>query len=430
MRLFGHGEKKMMKSIKKLVLMPLVFTLILMGASTFSSNRAYAFCCSCVCNGCVVPSHVATQAHITNRFTRHQNWMLGTFWYDNVLPAMMFMTNQLSAVAMQQVQIIGAFMDAKMQMETQQLLQKLQAEAHKDYHPSEELCSIGTGVRSLASSERMAEMTSAVMSKRMIDRHMRNENTVTADPAKDLESRIEQFANRYCNERDNNGSFDDTNFCNNATNEEFHNKDIDYTRTIDIPLTLDVNYLAGNGAAGTITDDETDIMAMSTNLFGHQVLSGTIELGPNSSSDDKDDFLDYRALLAKRSVAQNSYNTIVGLKSSGSGIGTAELQAILTELGIPNTEVTEILGANPSYYAQMELLTKKVFQNPSFYINLYDKPANVSRKGVALQALQLMLMNDTFNSNLRTEMILAVALENELQDRQEGIQGRSGSTTD
>ena len=185
--------------------------------------------------------------------------------------------------------------------------------------------------------------------------------------------------------------------------------------------------MAGN--PGAATDDEVDVMAMSTNLFGHNVLSGTIELGPDSSTDDKDDFMDYRSLMAKRSVAQNSFNSIVGLKSSGSGIGTPELQAILTELGIPATEATEILGENPSYYAQMELLTKKVFQNPSFYINLYDKPANVNRKAVALQALQLMLLNDTFNSNLRTEMILAVALENELEKRQEGIQGRLGSTS-
>lgn len=414
---------------RKWFIIPLVLSVLFVGTMSITPKKAYAFCCTCVCNGCVYPAHRATQAHITQRFEAHQNWMLGTFWYDNVLPAMMFMTNQLSAVAMQQVQIIGAFMDAKMQMETQQLLQKLQAEAHKDYHPSEELCSIGTGVRSLAASERKSEMTSVVMSKRMIDRHMRNQNTVTADPAKDLESRIEQFANRYCNERDNNATFQASNFCNDATNPEFHNKDIDFTRTIDIPLTLDVDFTAGNGATATPTPDEIDVMAMSTNLFGTQVLSGTLELGPNSDSDDKDDFIDYRALLAKRSVAQNSFNTIVGMKSSGSGIGTAQLEAILTELGIPPAEVTEILGANPSYYAQMELLTKKVFQNPAFYVNLYDKPANVDRKAVALQALQLMLLNDTYNSNLRTEMILAVALENELMARQEGIQGRAGSSS-
>lgn len=417
------------------ILMPIMALFLFMGTMTVTPNKAYAICCTCVCN-CVNAAHTRTQQHITNRFEQHQDWMLATFWYDNVLPAMMMMTNQLSAVAMQQVQIIGAFMDAKMQLETQQLLQKLQAEAHKDYHPSEELCSIGTGVRSLAASERMGELTSAVLSKRMIDRHMRNENTVAADPSKDLESRLDQFANRYCNQRDNNGSFVLSGFCAGATDPEPHNKDIDFTRTIDLPLTLDVNFATGNdttvqcpgGPPGT-TCDEMDVMAMATNLFGNQILSGTIDIGPDTSNDDKDDFLDYRALLAKRSVAQNSFNTIVGLKSAGSGIGTTELNAILEELGIPPAEVTEILGANPSYYAQMELLTKKVFQNPSFYINLYDKPANVNRKGVALQALQLMLLNDTFNSNLRTEMILAVALENELDKRQEGIQGRSGSST-
>ncbi len=433
MTLFGYGEKKMKHKIRTLILMPLMVLLLFMGTITALPNKAHAICCTCVC-ACVATAHAATQNHISRSFDSHEDWMLATFWYDNVLPAMMMMTNQLSAVAMQQVQIIGAFMDAKMQLETQQLLQKLQAEAHKDYHPSEELCSIGTSVRSLAASERMGELTSAVLSKRMIDRHMRNENTVAADPSKDLEARLEQFANRFCNKRDNNGTFAVSGFCNGATNPEFHNKDIDFTRTIDIPLTLDVNFAEGNnnnqqcalGAKGA-TCDEIDVMAMATNLFGNDILTGTIDIGPDTANDDKDDFIDYRALLAKRSVAQNSFNTIVGMKSAGSGIGTTELKAILEELGIPNSEADEILGDNPSYYAQMELLTKKVFQNPSFYINLYDKPANVSRKGVALQALQLMLLNDTYNSNLRTEMILAVALENELDKRQEGIQGRMGS---
>ncbi len=425
--LVNYGEGTMIKINFKLrqVVMTAFIALTLCLAMAPNKAQASGFCCSCACN-CVQAAHTDTKNHISQSFADHHTWMIDSFWYENVLPAMMMMTNQLSAVAMQQVQIIGSFMDAQMQMETQQLLQKLQAEAHKDYHPSEELCSIGSGVRSLAASERKAEMTASVMSRRSIDRLMRNATTVAADPARDFQARIEQFSNRYCNERDNNNAFAESGFCDDATNPLFHNKDIDFTRTIDIPLTLNVDFLNGNGANGAPTDDEIDVLAMSNNLFGHEVFSKTLNLSNLSNQDDTDDFLDYRALLAKRSVAQNSFNTIIGLKSAGSGIGTDELKAILLELGVPDSEATGILGNNPSYYAQMELLTKKVFQNPSFYINLYDKPANVNRKAVALQALQLMLLNDTFNSNLRTEMIMAVALENELAQRQEGIQNRAG----
>ncbi|MCB9963430.1 MAG: hypothetical protein H6855_05765 [Rhodospirillales bacterium] len=422
MKLSGYGVTPM-KYHHKPLLLGLVFTVTLMTLSLLTIPKpAYAMCCSCVCNKCVEPAHDRTRTHVSDTIANHQTWMLDSLWYENVLPAMMKMANQLSAVAMQQVQIIGTFMDAEMQMQTQQLLQKLQAEAHKDYQPSEELCSIGTGVRSLASSERMGELTSLVMSKRTIDRQMRNQNTLAADPAKDAVARINQFANRYCNKKDNNEGFGK--LCDGATKPEFHNKDVDFTRTIDVPLTLDVNFATGNtGAGAKATDDEQDVLAMATNLFANKIMTGNLNID-GQRAPDRERFLDYRAVMAKRSVAQNTFNTLIGMKSAGSGIGTTELNAILEELGVPAAQVTQILGNNPSYYAQMELLTKKIFQNPSFYINLYDKPANVNRKAVALQALQLMLLNDTFNSQMRTELIMALALESELMKAQEGIQGR------
>jgi hypothetical protein len=49
----------------------------------------------------------------------------------------MAMTEQLSAVAMQQMEIIGTFLDAKQQLETQRLFQEMAAQAQKDYTPSE-----------------------------------------------------------------------------------------------------------------------------------------------------------------------------------------------------------------------------------------------------------------------------------------------------
>jgi hypothetical protein len=76
----------------------------------------------------------------------------------------------------------------------------------------------------------------------------------------------------------------------------------------------------------------------------------------------------------------------------------------------------------PSYYAQMEVLTKKIYQNPDFYTNLYDKPANVERKEVAMQAIGLMQKFDLFKSYLRTEASLSVLLETSIQDLQDKVQ--------
>ncbi len=98
------------------------------------------------------------------------------------------------------------------------------------------------------------------------------------------------------------------------------------------------------------------------------------------------------------------------------------LGAILVELGIPEEEIAEYLGdpanepeAYPSYYAQLELLAKKIYQNPDFYANLYDKPANVARKSVALKAIDLMLDRAIYESQLRQEMSMSVLLSSRLR---------------
>jgi hypothetical protein len=235
------------------------------------ASPALAACCSCACN-CVQTENENTRIHVTEQFQSHQGWLIDVFWYDNVLPAMMRMTTQLSAVAMQQVMIIGTFMDAKMQMETQQLLQELQAKAHKDYHPSEGLCSLGTGVRSLASSERKGELNSLVLSQRMIDRHMRNEHTVAADPSNDVKARLDQYKATYCNPTDNGGALE--NFCPTAANPDRINADINYAQTIAVPLTLEMDFSAGTAPVET----EQDVLAVANNLFGSEVLTTNFNL--------------------------------------------------------------------------------------------------------------------------------------------------------
>ena len=219
------------------------------------------------------------------------------------------------------------------------------------------------------------------------------------------------------------------------------NKDIDYHRTIVQPWTLNVNFTEGTDP----TADEEDVLAMAVNLYSREVFKRpqSKDLMPppeesGSLTTLQEAYMDARAVLAKRSVAENSYNALVGMKSSGTAGSRDFLQAILAELGIEDTtenvqradsdspsEVTKLdalLGQNPSYYAQMEVLTKKIYQNPDFYTNLYDTPANVSRKGVAIQAIGLMQKFDLLKSFLRNEANQSVLLELAIIDLQKEIE--------
>ena len=357
---------------------------------------------------------------ITEQMKCQQIWLLEDFFVKFVLPAMQMMTEQLVTVGMQQTMIIGAFFDAQIQLDTQRLLQEKTAEAHKDYHPSVGMCAIGSNTKSLAASNRNATYTTHVLSQRSQDRQLSNAPFASAEgPKYDRQSRLEQYKTRYCNIKDNNYGLEE--LCGAGGPNEFVNKDINYTRTIDNVSTLNVDFVDTD-----TSDDELDVIAMANYLYSHDVFKKPSK-DQLKNPKNQDEYLDMRSVIAKRSVAENSFNTIVGLKSSGTELAEETemtMSKVMEAFEVPEDEVPFFIGERPSYYAQMEVLAQRMYQQPEFYTNLYDKPANVARKEVAMQAIELMLDRDSYKSELRTEAMLAVLLELEIDKLQSGIQDR------
>ena len=423
-----------------------VFTVLFI--LTAPIKPAYAACCPPVtkctqCPGC--PAHVGTcykfckcvsdaetgkpsdplttMGHITDEFNKQRKWIVEKFFKDDkekdhvgLLGAMQLMTSQLVTIGMWQVNVIGTFFDAKHQLETQQIFQHMTAMAHKDYHPSEELCNVGSSSKSLYASSRNTDLTAAAISKRSVDRQLMGKGTlgVTGGDS-DKASRLMQFKTKYCNKKDNSGELDL--LCKNAGNDpKLFNRDVSYTSTIDSPLTLKLDF---SDKDTENSEDEQAFFAMTANLFAHDLFP---PISANALEDDKGetkfeaakDYMDARALIAKRSVASNSIAAIAALKSAGEKEVKPFIYALMKELSgdkMSDTDIKEYLGENPSYYAQMEVLAKKLYQTPNFYSGLYDKPANVMRQDVALQAATLMQKRDLYRSYLRSEMILAVMLD-------------------
>lgn len=380
------------------------------------------------------------QRHVESEFTAHRLWFVHILWEDNLLPAMMLMAEQLSAVAMQQTQIVGSFLDASHQMETQQTLRTLNARAHKDYHPSIGMCEFGTAVKSLAASERKGELDTFAMSQRIQDRALKHSYTSSATgDALDKATRLQQFKEKFCDPADNNNGMqficaDSTrldanrNQITGAAKNERMNKDIDYARTFEWPWTLAVDF-----SDSTVTNHEEEILALASNLYGHKVFSNIPSTALEDIANDQEDitfmqmqYQNARAILAKRSVAENSFSAITAMKAEGTGGSREYLIEVLKELGLDADEAEKLLAndgdLDPSYYAQMEILTKKALQNPDFYTNLYDTPTNVTRKGVAIQAIGLMQKFDLFKSYLRNEAALSVLLELAVQELQDDIE--------
>lgn len=388
----------------------------------------------------IAEQHLETIEHFMAEFDAWEPWLIEVFFDDHFLPALMYMTNQIVATAMHQVFIIGTFFDAKHQLEVQDLFRKKLIEAHRDYHPSTGMCILGTNMRSLTDAARRTDVTAHILGQRSLERQMGARDVGAAEgPHTDKKGRLEQFRTRYCSIHDNSGNMDA--ICpGGSAPANTVNKDVNFMNTVDRALTLQLDF-----TDDIMSEDEQDVMALASNLYAHDVFyripESTFIFGSRETSPYRDEILDIRSIVAKRSVAENSFNRIVALRSMGSpadargttnSVETAEYMTILLqELGIPEADIPQLLGGvddgepvRPSYYAQMDLLTKKVLQNPSFFVDLYDKPANVERKSTTLQAIKNMQDFDTLESVLRTEAMLAILLETKLMDAQEAVQNK------
>lgn len=420
-------------------LIMLVFLVSMASTLTIKPKKAEAVCCSscCYCLSTLptdfqewISNWIDINAHIFANLLIHQEvWFDTVFWQQYMLPAFVQMGVQLSAVGMQQIMAVGQFIDAKEQLETQRLLQELRAEAHKDYHPSVGMCEFGTRIKSLMASERKGEMNSLLLSERSLDRYLGNKSTGAALGQKDdIIIRLNAFQTNFCDPFDNNHGLslacpDNAPAANpNAAKKNRFNKDIDYQKTLENPWTVDFDLTAG----GVPSEGDEEILALSNNLYGFNSFNGgnhkSLQNTARDISDIQKAYLNMRAVVAKTKVAENSFNAIVALKGEGTDGSKEFIEAYITELGISAAEADELLGENPSYYAQMEVLTKKAYQSPVFYTNLYDKPVNVARKDVAMQAIGLIQKFDLLKSYLRTEASLSILLELSVEQLQREVE--------
>lgn len=432
------GKRKNVRFFILALLVGLFFTTATVTV-TMQPEPAEAICCSDCCM-CLITALIADTVgwvqnwiminlHIFITLILHQLlWFDWTFWQQYMLPAFQMMGNQLSSVGMQQVMAIGMFFDAKNQLETQRLQQELQARAHKDYHPSEGMCEFGSRIQSLASSERQAEMNALLMSERTTDRYFGAQSTFSAQGTKkDVIVRLRAFRDVYCDPSSNDGNLDVICPDNTTTTQNERrrlNRDIDYHRVIENPWTLEFSLIDD---PHNPSDLDEDIIALSDNLYGYDSFARIdpekLRNNPEKNiSEIQEAYLSMRAVVAKTKVAENSFNALVSMKSAGTEGSREFIEAYLQELGVPDDEIDAFLGENPSYYAQMEILTKKAYQTPMFYTNLYDKPANIDRKEVALQAISLIQKFDLWKSYLRTEASLSILLELTVENLQREVE--------
>lgn len=343
---------------------------------------------------------------------------------DWVVGSLMLMAEQFTVNMMAQVQAIGMFLDAKHQLETQRLFQEKMAEAHRDYHPSEQMCTFGTFARDLGSTDRESDVTRLAFANEILQRDIGAGNSKGATAGSDSISRVSQFLRRFCNPQDNGSGL--AMACIYNAPADMVNADINYTKTLDLPLSLEIN-----PDDGEVSQHEETVFALIDNLFAHDPMpklpTGSAEplSAPAEALKVQHHYMNVRSIVAIRGIIRNSMANIVAMKTESpltdDQTNAAYMRSLLVDLGLTPDEITEFLGTRPSYYAQMEFLTKKIYQNPTFYTNLYDKPANVKRIRAAMRAIKLMQERDIHDALLRREMLLSLMLELRLREQADKV---------
>jgi hypothetical protein len=422
------------------------------------------------------------------RLGKHEDWLIREMFKHRVLPALQMMTEQLVGVMMNQMLITGAFFDAKNQLETELLLQEMKAAAYRDYQPSVTICEFGTAARSLAASSRMSKIGAYALNRQYILRHLGYaSNNAGQGPDTDRggndgppSGRLGEFRQRFCDFHDSNRIPDQANtglfFCDSlknmgaetsATTNGFANRDIDFGRTVMMSRTINSDLT--DSSLDPFATDNAAVIAMSANLYGHDVFKRDKSVLRYLNTNDE--LIDARAIVAKRAVAQASFNDIISLKMRGSDApkanpadpgGTSQegssvetgsfLKNVMRQLGGPadawdsaakqggandsdsiDRYMTGMTGTKDytpakqmSYFEEMEFMAKKLYQRPEFYTNLYTNPQNLKRQSVAMQAVGLMLDRNMYESHLRSEMLLSMILELKLRPMQDRVQDNLG----
>jgi hypothetical protein len=399
------------------IIRPPVYT-----SSTITCGSGCLACCNCCAPG--VP-----QAYLTSAYERHRTgFILGSFYSGTAEPALRDMATQFSQAWLFRARMIGGFYDAQNHHNAQLDLQKLQAEALRDYTPSEAVCQFGTLSRSLAATTERARTNQIALSEIGLARNLGRSNSLGGvGRGQDVFHRMTSFIQTTCDNSGNDNAL--VVLCAAAVTNDRYNRDVDYARTLAVPETLRIDFT--NNA---LTPSEHDLILLGHNLYGNRQFQTRLGAFDLKSGSGQNLYSLVRSVTAKRAVAQNSFSAYAGMKAMGSPASRTHVNTVLTSLGMPEGDRNSYLATitptgggaaqpgNPSYYAQMDIMTKRIYQNPGFYAQLMDKKANVSRQQAAMEGLELMQGRDIFTSMSRSEQLLSVLVEIEAMKLQDKVQ--------
>lgn len=393
-------------------------------------TAAQARCCACdmtdneaaeasrvisTVNQHVTQEHNQTRQQLTDFENRLMDW-LDNWWDNEFRPSLEDLGEHISTQLIEHARIIGTFFDAQNQIIVQKTLQEATLDAGRRYRPHDYGCVAGTVIGGLP---RAHYATSAMRATLNIDNiartfhHYDGGNQYDFSQTQDAIWRWQEFVDHFCDDMQNlrhlpgrppSGQPGDTGWpataaqpaCGNGGPGGWTKKNGDI--------------LVGEGLLDNPTiETEEELrtaMALARNLIMPKILNPIPEASLRAST-GKTAFMERRANEARRQVAQDAVNAMIARRIRGSEAQN-EVRELMLQVGIPQNEIPA--GWNPSQYELMEVITKRRFWDPEYFVRLQTDPENVAREQAILSAFNLMQERENFELMEHIGLMLAIQL--------------------
>lgn len=345
------------------------------------------------------------KTHFYNKRDALEDWMYNDF-ADMIIEALQKKSQQVTENRRSETNTEATITDAEIAQESANEAGQEQVENARRFAPDPQLCAAATGARGLAASDAAGEKTADTATAAITKYHSYSGGTSTArGEGWEKEVRLKSCVDTYCDPEDHGGNVQALGIPKTGGNRRI-NADIDYAGTLAIPLTIDAE--AASGSTGM-----QDVLEMSKNLYGSDMFYDITPQRLNAQ------LFNIRQIQAKRNLLLNSFMSQVGMKAKGEASTAPQTIAAFKKLGLPDEIIQRDLKGAPSYHALMEVLTKKMYQDGNFYIDIIKNPEAIDRTNAGMSAIANMQTRDISATLKRQEILYGLLLELKLLKAQQ-----------
>ncbi len=336
--------------------------------------------------------------------TRNQIAWWDTFWYYNLRPAMMDMTDQLATMEKHQEVQVGKFADVINTNRTNRDMIKNELQSHREGRPGELICQVASaGAGGLNRAATFIRQYSSAAGAKAAARSGNATGTPGAQGnATNHKARWDRYAAEYCDPTENGGRSG----C--AAAGANVNRDLNVAGEIFEKDTINVK----DALTNTVIEDLIENIAEPR--VRDPIPQGAVKEGGHKGEQQ---VLMGESYKTKRNAVQDALRFVVARRTPGSQTGEfLEQMRQITSGGSGVANVYIAPDKNPSKNEIMQVMMDERFRTGQYSIDMVDNPDNNGRELVVQQAFQAMQLSDQIDLLDRYSVLLAAEISHSVRN--------------